>query len=56
MSARLTYNRTLSAGARFLSDILSGLAANDRTFEILSGQCPRFSTNNASRTHGLQSQ
>ena len=35
MSARLTHNRTLSAKIGFVSDILSGVAANDRTFGIL---------------------
>ena len=35
MSARLTHNRKLSARIWFLSNILSELAANDRTFGIL---------------------
>ena len=35
MSARLTHNRTLSAIIGFVSKMLSGVAANDRTFGIL---------------------
>ena len=35
MSSRLAHNRTLSSRIWFLSDILFGLAENDRTFGFL---------------------
>ena len=44
MFARLTHNQTLSARISFLSDILSGLAANNRTFGIFYRTMSRFST------------